>query len=85
MPKQPKDLKEKNLKEERLAAIKAAFVLTTLMITMISDDTQRMDALDRMTKTLYEKLFPTFEKRKYTKKKKEDKITVEPIKEKAKS
>jgi len=79
MPKQTKD--EKALKEERMMALEGAIIMGSMIMALTAGAEESRKRVNALAESVYEKLFPVVEKRKYSKKNKSEKITIEDLPE----
>lgn len=79
MPKQTKD--EKALEEQRITTIEGAIVMGSMIVAFADDTKEAKKRVSALALAAYKTLFPVVEKRKYSKKSKSEKITIEELPE----
>lgn len=79
MPKQTKD--EKALEEQRITTIEGAIVMGSMIVAFADGAEGAKKRVSALALAAYKTLFPVVEKRKYSKKSKSEKITIEELPE----
>lgn len=79
MPKQTKD--EKALEEQRITTIEGAIVMGSIVVASTDGAEEAKKIVSALALAAYKTLFPVVEKRKYSKKSKSEKITIEELPE----
>lgn len=79
MPKQTKD--EKALEEQRITTIEGAIVMGSMIVAFADGAEEAKKRVSALALAAYKTLFPVVEKRKYSKKSKSEKITIEELPE----
>ena len=77
MPKQTKD--EKALEEQRITTIEGAIVMGSMVVAFTDGAEEAKKIVSALALAAYKTLFPVVEKRKYSKKSKSEKITIEEL------
>lgn len=77
MPKQTKD--EKALEEQRITTIEGAIVMGSIVVASTDGAEEAKKIVSALALAAYKTLFPVVEKRKYSKKSKSEKITIEEL------